>query len=1014
MLPTIFLLNIEGMLPSKKQSWKVKTLYEHIQTTDGYIPFFIITESHIKPYHFDAEILVENYYPTRADRTVRSRGGVILYMHNDLIIDNKQTYSDEFCSSVVVYNKKKNIIIAGVYRPPNSTEISFENSMSTINNFIGTYDNPEVIMMGDFNFPQYNWKTGTMKTGKPTSENNCANMLVDFMNNNLMTQVVEEPTRSDKSILDLIFTNNHQSVHSVTVEKTELSDHDLVSCKLLNSDFVKIFKPNNHYQPKHPLDDLNLKKANWTNIKEDFVSLKWEEVLGEYDVHGMCKRLVKIIIDICEKHCEKHSNLKKGMKLIPRERRSLYRTKKHINVQINRLKYVKKEASQAKIRKLEEKKRNLEIQITESINQERKLKERKLIEKMKTNPKSFYTFAKSKCKIKCKVGPLRDTNGELQSSPEKMANILQQNYLKVFSNPTQDVPIVTEKRNSSMILEDFQFSENDIIKAIEAIPIASAAGPDKIPAIILRECKIELSIPLYMIWRKSLDTGEIPEEYKEQSIIPIFKKGNKSVPANYRPVSLTSHIIKIFERIVRSKMADFIDNTSILTNEQYGFRCGRSCMSQLLKHLESIFNILESEANADVLYLDFSKAFDKVDHNMLMNKLEGYGIIGKVHMWIKNFLTNRKQTVIVDGEKSNSERVISGVPQGTVLGPTLFILYINDITKVIKHSLIKIFADDSKLIKAINSEEDRELLLEDIHAVMQWSKKNNMELNREKFQLLIHGKQNELMLPYDLGDSVVIEPSNNIKDLGVTFGRDLSWNQHITNITNEAKQAAAWILRVILDRSAETMMMLYKTFVRSKLEYASTLWSPYILQDILAIEAIQRTFTSKIAGLKDLNYHDRLKKLDLYSLQRRRERYIIIQTWKIYKKLIPNDLSMEFYKTARYGDKCRRPIHPSRQRHLSTLHYNSFISTGPALFNVIPKKVKSANTLQTFKNKLNIFLKSIPDTPPTRGYVLINNNLLTEWVQLNPLLLQQKDDNKYNAEEMIASEGGEVAQTYSA
>ena len=130
-----------------------------------------------------------------------------------------------------------------------------------------------------------------------------------------------------------------------------------------------------------------------------------------------------------------------------------------------------------------------------------------------------------------------------------------------------------------------------------------------------------------MIWRKSLDTGEIQEECKYQSTIPISKKGNKSIPANYRPVPLASHIIKIFKRKERSKMTDFIDNISILTNEQYGFRSGRSCMSQLLKHLENIFNILETEANADVLYLDFSKAFDKADHNLLLIKLEEYGTI---------------------------------------------------------------------------------------------------------------------------------------------------------------------------------------------------------------------------------------------------------------------------------------------------------------------------------------------------------------------------------------------------
>ena len=226
--------------------------------------------------------------------------------------------------------------------------------------------------------------------------------------------------------------------------------------------------------------------------------------------------------------------------------------------------------------------------------------------------------------------------------------------------------------------------------------------------------------------------------------------------------------------------------------------------------------------------------------------------------------------------------VISGVPQGTVLGPLLFIIFINDITEVVKNGQIRIFADDSKLLHRIKTAQDHLSLQQDLDAVLEWSTKNNMELNHKKFELLHHGYQSDLKEDYALPDGQhITSDSNTVRDLGIHVSDNLSWNEHYNIMTTDAKKYAGWILRTFSSRSKEVILPLYSSFVRSRLENCSPLWHPFTKKDIMTIEAIQRSMTAKIRSISDLNYWDRLKKLKLYSLQRRRERFCIIQVWKI-------------------------------------------------------------------------------------------------------------------------------------
>ena len=187
-----------------------------------------------------------------------------------------------------------------------------------------------------------------------------------------------------------------------------------------------------------------------------------------------------------------------------------------------------------------------------------------------------------------------------------------------------------------------------------------------------------------------------------QYITPVFKKGDKAKAENYRPISLTSHIIKIFERIIRKDLIKYLESNNLITDAQHGFRSGRSCFTQLLDHMENILKSLQENNEVDVIYLDYAKAFDKVDHEILLAKLRRLGVKGKLLKWIKNFLSeNRFQTVLMNGKRSFLASVLSGVPQGSVLGPLLFLVYINDLVSNIKQSKVSSFADDTKISRTI-------------------------------------------------------------------------------------------------------------------------------------------------------------------------------------------------------------------------------------------------------------------------------------------------------------------------
>ena len=509
---------------------------------------------------------------------------------------------------------------------------------------------------------------------------------------------------------------------------------------------------------------------------------------------------------------------------------------------------------------------------------------------MKQNPKVFFSYAKARQKTAAKVGPFLDpVTGELNLDPESSAQCLSDQYSSVFSQPRPgwDIPDMKEffKVDSSQptgpILTDFEFSKSDIEYACDELSATSSPGPDGVPASLLKYCRKELSTPLYILWRSSLTQGTIPPDLLLVLISPLHKGGSRADPAQYRPVALTSHVTKVFERVLRKSLVTHLESQGLLPPTQHGFRHFRSTLTQLLSHWDSVLDSLEQHNAVDVIYTDFSKAFDKCETNVLLHSLRQCGIKGRVGLWISAFLdpATRKQAVGVEGRVSELVPVVSGVPQGTVLGPILFLVHIRGISSNSSPgTFTSSFADDTKVWRTVRTEEDCDILQSDLHSIYDWADNVNMTFNSKKFEWMRYVASSEVAPAYQYKspENTDIVEKQDLKDLGVRLSTDLTFSLHIEKVVTTASQMVGWGLRTFRNRGSYLLITMFRSLVQPHLDYCSQLWCPSSQQAINKIEGVQKSLVSKIrdSRLKHCSYWEKLRTLNMYSQERRRERYI--------------------------------------------------------------------------------------------------------------------------------------------
>ena len=806
-----------------------------------------------------------------------------------------------------------------------------------------------ICFVGDFNFKDINWENWTTNKSEGSAERKFLESLRDCF----LYQNITEPTRNrgtdEPSLIDLILTNEEMQVgdisylaplgksdHSVLIfdyscyidnensSKKYLygkADYNIIKDHLLSQDWKGQFILNHTASPVETM---------WTEFKSKLLEVRDKFVEQKQAGPPVWKRKGDVPIDKNLQHL-----IKRKGKL---HRRWINNLKNGRNCEEDRKAYTKVR-NQVKNRML-----NTKIKF-----------EKDIAERSKHSPKVFWSYTRSKLKTKTGVAPLLENTNDKSSirySDKQKADILQKQFASVFTRePDGELPKFDLRTLSEINLPDI--NPEIVRKKILELDADKACGPDEIHPRLLKELADIISTPLAMIFRKSLLDGTLPSDWKHANVSPIFKKGAKNIASNYRPISLTSIACKIMESIIKDEIMSHLMDKKLITSRQYGFIPGRSTTTQLLNYLNDCIEALVEGYVTDTIYFDFSKAFDTVPHHRLLKKLKCYGIKGQVLKWIESFLKGRSQVVKVNDIDSFLESVISGIPQGSVLGPILFVIYINDLPDVVK-SKIYLFADDTKILNKIQSLQDSTNLQEDINPLGKWSNDWLLQFNLDKCHVLTLGKHYNIVHAhrYQLNDHE-LEHVFDEKDIGVILDPELKFEEHIAAKVKKANAMMGLIRRSFSHLGPDLFKKLYTTFVRPHLEYAQAVWSPHLRKNINLIENVQRRATKLVDGFRNLTHEERLQRLKLPTLEFRRNLNDMVEIYKffhIYDKLtIPDVFQPQSRPSRKHNYQLVSRVPRDGARGPQT---NSFYFRTIRTWNDLPSNIVESTSVPMFKLSL--------------------------------------------------------------
>lgn len=534
------------------------------------------------------------------------------------------------------------------------------------------------------------------------------------------------------------------------------------------------------------------------------------------------------------------------------------------------------------------------------------------------------------------------------------ACLLNRTFAETFSEPSSSNDILPAKPFNFPSMDIIVISSEGIRSIINKLKISSSCGCDGITTKFLKNTAEYSSLILERIFTQSLLTAVLPNDWLINRVVPLHKSGTTHDPGNFRPISLTSVPCKILEHVIYSHLIKFLQDNDFFTPAQHGFRKQYSCETQLLLFTNDLHISLDSGTITDCIFLDFSKAFDKVTHSLLLHKLSLLNIDSYVLAWIRSFLTNRSQYVSANNFDSSTTPVRSGVPQGSVLGPLLFLIYINDLPNNIS-STMRLFADDCVIYRQISNNNDITTLQTDLTNVLNWCKLWQMELNVSKCKSM-RISRNTTACPNYFLNSTVLDPVPSYKYLGVHITNNLSWKHHINSVTCKANRVLGFMRRNFYMAPVDLKKLLYITYVRPHLEYASSIWDPGNITLVNELESIQnravRFILSDYRRTASVTNMKSIINIPLLATRRKISRLVLFH--KIYNNSLLRSLLITppSYISTR-TDHAQKVAVP---RFKTSTYSHSFLPKTCKDWNHLPQSVASITSPCSFKTSLDNIL----------------------------------------------------------
>ena len=567
----------------------------------------------------------------------------------------------------------------------------------------------------------------------------------------------------------------------------------------------------------------------------------------------------------------------------------------------------------------------------------------------------FFAHVNKRLSYKTGIAPLKDTSGNLVVNDADKAMLLNNYFVGVCTTDNDIIPgfIDYSTHNTDTTLDSVHFDFNLVRRCIKRLKSKFSSGPDGLPALLFKNLIGQISEPLAQLFNCIMKFGNLPSEWKKAIVRPIFKKGAPSDPGNYRPISLTCIACKLFESGIKTYLIPHLYEHNLISGSQHGFLSKHSTCTNLLEALNDWTRNLDLRADTLVAYIDFCKAFDSVSIPKLLYKLSLSGISGRLLSCLTSFLSNRSQCVRIGNGFSDEKPVGSGVPQGSVLGPVLFILFVNDIsTSIGNNSQTKLFADDLKSYNRVSNDQDLLSFSQSLKSISVWAEAWQLPIAYQKCNFMKISNSNSNQLPvFTLGPHVLHEITET-KDLGIFFDNNLSFATHINSVAANAKKRMFLIHKSFTSRDPSSLLLAYKTYVLPILDYCSPVWSPYHLADIKKLESVQRLFTKRLNGYRGLTYAERLNKASLCSLECRRLKSDLVLCYKLLHDLTTiSDISKFFVRVSTSNTRGHSwRLRADKPRLETRLHFYAYRTA--KVWNKLSSLTVEANSVAVFKGHL--------------------------------------------------------------